>query len=87
MNTLPFIVYFHFFHFYVRFSGQDRLSTALWFISGAEISVRLDKDLKFVDDDSLIWDFFDFLHELRCDFWNLGFPQFTPQDWLLFSRN
>ena len=40
-----------------RFSGQDRLSTALWFISGAEISIRLDKDLKFVDDDSLIWVF------------------------------
>ena len=67
---------------------QERLSTALWFISGAEMSIRLDKDLKCVDDDSLIWDFRDFLHELRCNFWNLGFPQFmiTPQDWLLFSR-
>ena len=30
-----------------RFSGQERLSTALWFISGAEICIRLDKDLKF----------------------------------------
>ena len=48
-----------------RFSGQERLSTTLWFISLAEISIRLDKDLKFVDGDSLIW--------------NFGFPQFTPK--------
>ena len=48
-----------------RFSGQERLSTTLWFISLAEISIRLDKDLKFVDGDSLIW--------------NFGLPQFTPK--------
>ena len=43
-----------------RFSGQERLSTAPWFISEVEISIRLDKDLKFVDDESLISDFLDF---------------------------